>query len=73
MNGDPPRPEVVDAQHTADDIAAQIVKDQDFPDWIPVFIQDRGGVGDQAAVRGRVQRRIISRTGVMIQVEEFLN
>jgi hypothetical protein len=66
MNGNSPCTEVIDAQYAADDIAAHAIKDQDLPDGIAIFIQDRGGVGDQTAVGGRVVRGIICRTRVMV-------
>lgn len=73
MNCDPPCSEVIDTQYTADDIPPHTVEDQDLPNWISIFIQDRSGLGDQAAVAGLVMSTVFSRTGVMVQVEELLN
>lgn len=73
MNCDSPRSEVIDTQYTADDVPAHAIEDEDLPDRIAIFIQDRGGMGDQAAVARRVMSTVSSGTGVMVQVEELLN
>lgn len=73
MNCDPPRSEVIDTQYTADDIPPHTVKDQDLPNRISIFIQDRSGLGNQAAVAGRVMGTVFSRAGIMVQVEELLD
>ena len=45
MDGNAPCAEIIDTQHTANDIPTQIVKDEDFPYGIPILVEDRGGVG----------------------------
>lgn len=73
MNCDSPCSEVIDTQYTADDIPSHAIKDEDFPDRITIFVQDRGRMGDEAAVARRVMSTVFSRARIMVQIEEFLN
>ena len=48
MDGHPPRPQVVHTQHAANDISAQIIKDQHFPNRIAILVQNWCRLRDQA-------------------------
>lgn len=52
MYCDPPRSQIIDPQHTANHISSKIVKDQDFPYWIPLGIKDWSCFGNEA-IRSR--------------------
>jgi hypothetical protein len=44
MDGDSPCPEIVDTENAANDIPAQVVKDEDLPYRVSVFVEDGRGV-----------------------------
>lgn len=48
MNRHTPGPQVIDPQHTADNISSHIVENQHFPYRLAIFVQDRCGLRDQA-------------------------
>jgi hypothetical protein len=73
MDCDSPCAEVIDAQYTADDIPSHAIKDKNLPDGVAIFIQDRGGMGDQAAVPRRVMSTVFSGVRFMVQIQELLN
>lgn len=50
MNGDAKVPQVLDAEHGRDDIAAQIVKDQHLPYGLAVLAEERLRGGDDGAI-----------------------
>lgn len=41
VNGDTLAPQVIDSQHTANDVATQVVENEDFPYRLPSFSKDR--------------------------------
>lgn len=68
-----PRSEVTDAEHAADDVPAQIIKDQDLPYGIAIGVQDRSGLG-RNAVRGRpVVEPVIVLGRLMVEVQDLLD
>lgn len=68
MDCDSPCAEVINAQYTADDIPSHAIKDENLPDGVAIFIQDRGGMRDQAAVPRRVMSTVFRGMGVMVKV-----
>lgn len=71
MYGNPPCSQVVDSQHTADDIPTKVVENKNFPYWISVGVQDGCGFGDEAVCRRGIMlagRRLMRG---MIEVEDF--
>ena len=70
MDGDAPGTQVVDPQHAADDVAAQVVKDEDLPDGLAIVVEDRGGLGGQA-VGGLVEQ--VGGGREVVEVEDALN
>lgn len=42
VHGDAHGPQIADAHDTADDISTEVVKDEDFPDGVPVSVEDGG-------------------------------
>ena len=72
VNSNPPRPEIIDSQDTADNITAHAIEYQDLPDRIAILIQDRCGVGDEPAMARGIMR-VLCRAGIMVQIQEFLN
>lgn len=72
MYCNPPAPQIVYSQHTADDIPTQVVKDKDLPYWIPIRAQDWRSRRYEAIGRGRVVVIYpIDRRGT-IEIEDFL-
>lgn len=41
MDGNTPCAKVIHPKHATDDIAAHAIEDQDLPDGVAIFIQDR--------------------------------
>lgn len=73
MNGHSPSSEIINSQHTADDIPAHAIEHQDLPDRIAIFIQDRSGLGDETAVRRRLMCIVVYGLRIMIQIQQLLN
>lgn len=71
MDRHPPRSQIIDTEHAADDIPPHVIKDQHLPDRVSVLVQDRGRVGDEtlSGIMGAVLRG----ARVVIQVEDLLN
>jgi hypothetical protein len=42
MNCYSPGSEIIDSEHAADNIPAHVVKDQDLPDRVAIFVEDGG-------------------------------
>lgn len=61
VNCNSPCAEIIDSQNTADNITAHLVEYQHLPDWIAIFVQDRGGMRDKTASRGLVEGCVIGR------------
>lgn len=72
VNSNPPRSQIIDSQDTADNITPHAVEYQDLPNRIAILIQDRGGVGDEAAMARGIMG-VLCRAGIMVQIQEFLN
>jgi hypothetical protein len=72
VNSNTPRSEIIDSENTADNVTAHGIEYQDLPDRIAILIQDRGGVGDEAAMARGIMG-VLHRAGIMVQVQEFLN
>lgn len=52
MNRYPPSSEIIDSKHAADNISAHIIEDQNLPDRVPIFIQNRSRMGTKDGGRG---------------------
>lgn len=70
VNCDPPSPQVIDPQDTADDVSSEVVEDEDFPYGFPICVEDWGGFGDEAVGRGSILCGI---WGDVIEVEDALD
>jgi hypothetical protein len=73
VNSHSPSSEIINSQHTADDIPAHAIEHQDLPDRIAIFIQDRGGLGDKAPVSRRLMGIVICGLWIMIQIQQLLD
>lgn len=67
MHGDAHGAQVAHAQHTADDIPAEVVEDEDLPDGVAVGIED--GPDRRQAVRVGVVVLALDR---LVEVEDLL-
>jgi hypothetical protein len=70
---DAPSSKIVDAKHAAYDISPQIVKHQDFPYWISVFVQDWGGLRDKSVGGGALMGGIGGLGRLVVEVEDLLD
>lgn len=73
MNRDTPRSEVVNPQHTADDVSAHVVEHKDLPYRLAILVQYGGGVRNEAVGGGRIMVRLCRMVGIMVQVEDLLD
>lgn len=73
MYCDPPTPQVVHSQNTADDISSQIVKHQNFPNWFSIRVQYRSRLRSDP-IRGRAVVREVGGVWLgIVEVENALN
>lgn len=73
MDGDPPCSQIIDPQDTADDVPAEVVKDQHLPYWFPFRIQNRRGFRGQAVGSSRLMLPIGVLLGYMVQIQNSLD
>jgi len=50
MDGHPPGSQVVDPEHTADDISSHVIENQHFPNWIAILVEDRSCVRESGRI-----------------------
>lgn len=66
MHRHAPSAQVIDAQDATYNIPSQVVKDQHFPYWFTIFIQDRDRGDGEAAARSLILVAIATFLSVVI-------
>lgn len=69
MNGHPPCSQVVNPEHTADNISSHVIENQHFPNRIAILVEYRSCVSES----GRIVGVIFVGRRILVQVEDLLN